>query len=328
MDQHLLSIRHLQQSQIEELLSLAKDFKERTLLNKPLPEMQKHSLGMLFFEGSTRTRVSFEQAAYHLDFRVINFAGGSKSDFKREALKDTVLTLKHERVEGLIMRHHCSGAAFLAAKHFGGPVVNAGDGNHEHPTQALADALTILERKKKIEGLIVSIVGDVDGSRVARSNAWLLSKMGAEIRFVGPRTLMPNHTAKIPGKVYYDLESGIEKSDVIICLRMLKNRMNDGLLGSIREYSKYYQINQSNLNLATKNCLVMHPGPVNRGIEVDDQVADSSHSGITQQVENGIFARMAALYWVFQKKALDSDQKTSSVLNTSSEKTAKKGKQV
>ena len=227
MDQHLLSIRHLHQPQIEELLSLAKDFKERTLLNQSLPEMQKRSLGMLFFEGSTRTRVSFEQAAYHLDFRVINFAGESKSDFNREALKDTVLTLKHERVEGLIMRHHCSGAAYLAAKHFGGPVINAGDGNHEHPTQALADALTILERKKKLNGLRVSIVGDVDGSRVARSNAWLLSKMGAEIRFVGPRTLMPNHTGKIPGTVYYDLESGIEKADVIICLRMLKKRMNE-----------------------------------------------------------------------------------------------------
>ena len=301
MDRHLLSIRHLHKEEIEELLTLASDFKERIQQDRPLPEMQKRSIGLLFFEGSTRTRVSFEQAAHHLDFRIINFAGTSKAGFSRETLKDTVLTLRHERVEGLIMRHHCSGAAMLAARYFGGPVINAGDGNHEHPTQALADALTILERKGKIKGLRVAIVGDVDGSRVARSNAWLLSKVGAEVRFVGPRSLMPCHTGKIPGTVYYDLASGIEGADVIMSLRMLKSRTSDNMLGSLREYSNLYQVNRSNLGLAKKDCLVMHPGPVNRGIEVDDLVADSSHSAITQQVENGIFVRMAALYWVFQK---------------------------
>jgi aspartate carbamoyltransferase catalytic subunit len=303
MVRNLSSIRSLEKEQIEELLAFALDFKERIKSGGSLPKIKKHTIGLLFPEGSARTRVSFEQAAHYLDFRVINFTENFSSN-KGETLKDAVLTLRHELVEGLVMRHRSAGAPLLAAKYFGGPVVNAGDGCHEHPTQALADAVTILERKNTLKGLIVAIVGDVDNSRVARSNAWLLSKMGAEVRFVGPRTLMPGYTGKLPGAVYYDLSTGIEQADVIICLRLQKDRKADGMLMPLGEYNKFYQINRSNIRRAAKDCLVLHPGPVNRGLEVDDTIADSGHSAIAQQVENGIFVRMATLYWVFGGKPL------------------------
>jgi aspartate carbamoyltransferase catalytic subunit len=202
-----------------------------------------------------------------------------------------------------VIRHRASGSAALAAKYFGGPVLNAGDGQHEHPTQALADALTILERKGDIKGLQVAIVGDVEHSRVARSNAWLLSKLGAEVRYVGPRTLMPSHMQLLPGEVYYDLRTGIEGADVIICLRLQKERMADGMLSSITEYANMYQINRDTLRWANRDCIVMHPGPINRGVEVDDVAADGERSMITHQIENGIFVRMAALYWVFATSA-------------------------
>ncbi|MCA1947750.1 MAG: aspartate carbamoyltransferase catalytic subunit [Armatimonadetes bacterium] len=300
MSRHLLGIRHLEPEQIEHLLAMAKEFKKRVNTGKPVPSLQGHVLGMLFFENSTRTRVSFEQAAAYLDLRTANFAAQASSMAKGETLKDTVLTLRFERLDGLVMRHKESGASTLAARYFGGPVVNAGDGQHEHPTQALADALTILERKGTLEGLVVAIVGDVDHSRVARSNAWLLSKMGAEVRFVGPRTLLPSHTGMLPGQVFHDLASGIADADVVMCLRLQKERMDGGIIGSIGEYAKLYQINRDTVRLAKKDCLVMHPGPLNRGIELDDVAADSELSAISAQVENGIFVRMAALAWVFE----------------------------
>jgi aspartate carbamoyltransferase catalytic subunit len=254
---------------------------------------------MLFFENSTRTRVSFEQAAHYLGMKTSNFASGGSSMSKGETLKDTILTLRYERLNGLVMRHRLSGAPSLAARHFGGPVLNAGDGQHEHPTQALGDALTILERKGTLKDLRVAIVGDVEHSRVARSNAWLLSKMGAEVRLVGPRTLIPSQMALLPGKIYYDLVTGIEGADVVICLRLQKERMLEGMLSSISEYTELYQVNQESLKYAADDCMVMHPGPLNRGIELDDLAADGEFSAITSQIENGVFVRMAALYWVF-----------------------------
>lgn len=299
MPRHLLGIRHLEKAEIEELLTLAADFKLRVIEDKPVPRMGKQVVGMLFFENSTRTRVSFEQAAHYLGMKSANFAAGASSMNKGETLKDTILTLRYERLNGLVIRHKLSGAPTLAARHFGGPVLNAGDGQHEHPTQALADALTMLERHESLEGLRVAIVGDVEHSRVARSNAWLLSKMGAEVRFVGPRTLIPAQPGLLPGQVYYDLENGIDQADVIICLRLQKERMQEGVLSSINEYAAMYQVNKETLRFASKDCLVMHPGPLNRGIEVDDIAADGENSAITRQIENGIFVRMASLYWVF-----------------------------
>lgn len=300
MERNLLSIRHLEAEQIEELLTLGQDFKERILAGKDIARIPK-VVGQLFFENSTRTRVSFEQAAFYLGLKSVNFSTTSSSLKKGETLKDTILTLRYERLDGLVMRHPASGAPALAAKYFGGPVVNAGDGRHEHPTQALADALTIRERKGGIEGLTVAIVGDVEHSRVARSNAWLLAKMGANVRFVGPRTLMPAHSGLLPGDVFYDLESGIKDADVIIALRLQRERMTDGLIGSIGEYARQYQINRDKLRYAASDALLLHPGPINRGVELDDAAADGDQSVITAQVENGIFVRMAALYWCFRE---------------------------
>jgi aspartate carbamoyltransferase catalytic subunit len=299
MSRHLLGIRHMSAEQIEELLSLAADLKLRVIEDRPTPEHPKVTVGMLFFENSTRTRVSFEQAAHYLRMKTANFAAGASSMTKGETLKDTILTLRHERLNGLVMRHRLSGAPTLAARYFGGPVLNAGDGRHEHPTQALGDALTIIERKGRLEGLNVAIVGDVEHSRVARSNAWLLSRMGADVRFVGPRTLLPSHSSLLPGRVFYELAAGLEDADVVICLRLQRERMTDGQLSSLGEYASMYQVNRDTLGYAKPDCLVMHPGPLNRGIEVDDVAADGSQSAITAQVENGVFVRMAALHWVF-----------------------------
>ena len=299
MARDLLGIRHLEADEIAELLSDAAEFKARVVEGKDVPSLGRKTVGMLFFENSTRTRVSFEQAAWYLGLRSVNFSSGGSSMSKGETLKDTILTLRHERLDGLVMRHPASGSPTLAARHFGGPVLNAGDGRHEHPTQALGDALTILERKGSIEGLRVAIVGDVEHSRVARSNAWLLSKMGAEVRLVGPRTLMPHQTGMLPGKVFYDLGAGIEECDVVITLRLQKERMLDSTLASVHEYATMYQVNRDTLAWASRDCLVMHPGPLNRGIEVDDVAADGMQSAITAQVENGIFVRMAALNWCF-----------------------------
>ena len=299
MPLNLLGIRPLEADQINALIDLGRDFKQRVRADEPVPNLSKKVVGMLFFENSTRTRVSFEQAAFYLGMRSSNFSTSASSMSKGETLKDTILTLRHERLDGLVMRHKSGGAPVLAAKHFGGPVINAGDGQHEHPTQALADAVTILERKGRIEGLKVAIVGDVKHSRVARSNGWLLEKLGAEVRFVGPRTLLPTQTAKLPGTFYDDLDEGLEDVDVVICLRLQKERMEQGMIGSVGEYAHMYQINAERLRVAEAGCIVMHPGPINRGVEIDDPTADGDRSAITSQIENGVFVRMASLYWCF-----------------------------
>jgi aspartate carbamoyltransferase catalytic subunit len=297
---NLLAIRHLEQTDITEILNTAAEFKEMMIGGNYVERAPRRSVGLLFFENSTRTRVSFEQAAHYLGYYIVNFSGAGSSMSKGETLKDTILTLRHARLDALVMRHKASGAPVLAAQYFDGPVINAGDGQHEHPTQALGDALTILERKGDIQGLKVAIVGDVEHSRVARSNAWLLHKLGAEIRFVGPRTLLPSHTGKLPGSVFYDLASGIADADVVMCLRLQRERMSDGLLSSTGEYTRMYQINRTTLRYAAPEAIVLHPGPLNRGIELDDAVADGEASCVTEQVTNGVFVRMAALDWVFR----------------------------
>lgn len=289
--------------QIKDLINLAADFKAQILTGEDTRQKVAKTVGLLFFEDSTRTRVSFEQAAGYLGYRIVNFSGSGSSLNKGESLKDTILTLKNERLEAVVMRHKASGSAALAAGFFEGPLVNAGDGQHEHPTQALGDALTILERKGTLNGLRVAIVGDVLHSRVARSNAWCLSKLGNEVRFVGPRTLLPSYTGNLPGETFYDLREGLEGCDVVMCLRLQKERMEDGRLSSTREYSRLYQVNRSSLRVAKEEAIVMHPGPLNRGIEVDDATADGPNSAISDQVSNGVFVRMATLRWVFEGEA-------------------------
>jgi aspartate carbamoyltransferase catalytic subunit len=244
MARSLLTIRGMEKDTILHLISTASEFKTRLNDGKDIPRHSNRVIGMLFFENSTRTRVSFEQAAHYLGMKTASFSQGASSMSKGETLKDTIYTLRYERLNGLVMRHRSSGAANLAARYFGGPVLNAGDGQHEHPTQALGDALTMMERKGKIEGLTVAIVGDVEHSRVARSNAWLLHKLGAEVRFVGPRTLVPPHTGMLPGKVFFDISAGLEDADVVICLRLQKERMDEGMLSSIAEYSRLYQLTE------------------------------------------------------------------------------------
>jgi aspartate carbamoyltransferase catalytic subunit len=294
---HLLAIRHLENKEIQTILDQAAKFKAGEAAQTESPR----TIGLLFFENSTRTRVSFEQAAHRLGHKVVNFSGAGSSLSKGETLRDTILTLRHEGLEAVVMRHSSSGSAQLATQFFGNPVINAGDGEHEHPTQALGDAMTILQRKGRIEGLKVAIVGDVLHSRVARSNAWLLSKFGAEVRFVGPRTLMPTHTSKLPTKTYFDLRSGLEGADVVMCLRLQKERMQDGLLSSVGEYAGNYQVNRSTLKAAASDVMIMHPGPLNRGVELDDATADGPASAILDQISNGVFVRMAVLHWVFEE---------------------------
>jgi aspartate carbamoyltransferase catalytic subunit len=305
MTRNLLSIRGMESEDIESLLAVAASFKLSIAVEKPVPQLTDRVVGMLFFEDSTRTRVSFERAAHYLGMKSTNFAASASSMNKGETLKDTVLTLRYERIDGLVIRHRQSGSAALASRFFGGPVLNAGDGMHEHPTQALGDALTILERKERLEGLTVAIVGDVEHSRVARSNAWLLSKMGASVRFVGPQTLLPTNPSLLPATVFHDLEEGLRGTDVVMCLRLQKERMTEGLLGSAAEYASMYQINASTLKWANPDAMVMHPGPLNRGIEVDDFAADGPQSAISAQVENGVFVRMASLFWVFGGEVSD-----------------------
>ena len=217
---NLLSIREMERPQITRLLNSAKALKQAGLAGQKLPSYPDKVVGLLFFEDSTRTRVGFEMAARKLSLGFTSFGVKGSSMSKGESLKDTVLTLRGEGVDALVMRHESAGAPNVAARFFGGPVINAGDGMHEHPTQALADALTILGHYKKIDGLTVAIVGDVMHSRVARSNAWLLSKLGANVRFVAPRTLMPPYGGLFPVDFHYSLKTGLDGADVVMALRM------------------------------------------------------------------------------------------------------------
>lgn len=301
MSRSLIAIRTMETAQIQELIDMAVRIKDDVIHDRKVSVAKRRTVGLLFFENSTRTRVSFEQACNYLDYRIVNFAGSGSSMNKGESLKDTILTLKHERLEAVVMRHRSSGSAQLAQGYFGGPMVNAGDGQHEHPTQALGDALTVLERKGRLDGLKIAIVGDVMHSRVARSNAWLFSKLGSEVRFVGPRTLMPSSMGMLPGEVHYDLRQGISGADIVMCLRLQKERMTDGRLSSIGEFRRLYQVNRATLKWAKEDAIVMHPGPMNRGVEVDDLTADGPKSVISEQVENGVFVRAAVLKWIFEE---------------------------
>ncbi len=321
MNRSLLTIRHLDADTIHEMIDLAASFRTAIMRGETLRPKDPKVIGLLFFESSTRTRVSFEQATSYLGYRFTNFSSSGSSMSKGETLKDTILTLRSERLDGVVMRHRASGAPFLAHQLFDGHVVNAGDGEHEHPTQALGDALTVLSHLKSIQGLNVAIVGDVLHSRVARSNAWLFHKLGADVRLIGPRTLMPTHGGLLPGRIFHDLEPGIEDADVVMCLRLQKERMQDGLMTSTKEYRKMYQVNQETLRWARPGALVMHPGPLNRGVELDDFAADGPQSMILQQVENGIYVRMAALHWIF---AQPQAKKAAKATEPPAEKTSKK----
>ena len=263
------------------------------------------SIITLFFENSTRTRVSFELASKYLGATAANISAGGSSIAKGETLIDTAKTLEAMGTDVIIIRHSMSGSPHLISKYIGSKVINAGDGMNEHPTQALLDIMTIREKKGKVEGLKVAIVGDVKHSRVARSNIYGLNKLGAQVVLAGPSTLLPSNLQDMGVKVYTDVEKAVEGADVVMGLRIQLERQKKGLFPSIREYNKYFGIDERRLSMAKPDAILMHPGPVNRGVELNPQVADGSQSVINQQVTNGVCVRMAVLNMLANGKRYD-----------------------
>jgi aspartate carbamoyltransferase catalytic subunit len=273
---------------------------------KKLPTLRGRTVVNLFYEDSTRTRISFEAAAKRLSADVINFSAKGSSVSKGESLKDTALTLQAMGADAVVIRHSASGAPHRLASWVDGSVINAGDGTHEHPTQALLDAYTMRSRLGHLSGLKVAIVGDVLHSRVARSNVLLLSTLGAEVTLVGPPTLVPVNIAAAlepRTKVSYDLDSVLPDMDVVMMLRVQTERMQDSYFPSAREYSRRYGLDIARMRKLPEHAIVMHPGPMNRGMEITPEVADSSRSTIVEQVANGVSARMAVLYLLLGGKA-------------------------
>ena len=294
---HLLAIEGLHPPEIAYLLDLAESY---VLLNRSGKTqrdlLRGRTLINLFFEDSTRTRTSFELAGKRLGADVINMSVSTSSVNKGETLLDTATTLNAMRCDLLVVRHDQSGAPNLLAQKVSSSVINAGDGTHEHPTQALLDALTLRRRRGSLEGLLVAICGDVLHSRVARSNIHLLTTMGSRVRVIGPPTLIPAAAANLGVEVFHDMEAGLAGADVIMMLRLQRERMVRGLVPSEREYFRFYGLDRAKLACADKDALVMHPGPMNRGVEIDSEVADDPvRSLIGTQVEMGVAVRMAVL---------------------------------
>jgi len=297
---HLLGIEPLSPLDITSILDQAKSFEE--VCDNPeiriIPAMNKKIVMNLFFENSTRTRNSFEIAEKRLSAEVINFDADSSSLSKGETLIDTATNIQAMRPDTIVMRHSAPGAHALLARHIDASIVNAGDGAHEHPTQALLDAYTIREHFGKLDGLRVAIVGDIRNSRVVRSNLWLLTKMGAKVTLVGPPTLLPTDLKKTWPEVElsYDFDDVIPNMDVIMMLRCQFERGTGMYIPSQGEYVKYYQLNAARMKRAKKEAVVLHPGPINRGVEITSEVADGPNSLILKQVTNGVLVRMSVLY--------------------------------
>jgi aspartate carbamoyltransferase catalytic subunit len=300
---HLLSAADLTKAEALDLLSTAKELAVITDgPNKKLPTLRGKTVVNLFFEDSTRTRISFETAAKRLSADVINFSAKGSSVSKGESLKDTAQTLQAMGADAVVIRHGSSGAAKRLAdtQWIQAAIINAGDGTHEHPTQALLDAFTIKQHlrsdKEDLAGVKVLIVGDILHSRVARSNVILLTKLGAQVTLVAPPTLLPVGVNEWPVKISYDLDSEIENCDVVMMLRIQLERMADSFFPTEREYSRRYGLNSARLARLSKNAIVMHPGPMNRGLEISAESADDLKSVIIDQVKNGVAVRMAVLY--------------------------------
>jgi aspartate carbamoyltransferase catalytic subunit len=297
MNRHLISAGDLSQDDALLILDTADELAQ--MADRPvkkLPTLRGRTVVNLFYEDSTRTRISFEAAAKRLSADVINFSAKGSSVAKGESLKDTALTLEAMGADAVVIRHSASGAPYRLAGWVKGSVVNAGDGSHEHPTQALLDAFTMRRRLGRLEGLRVTIVGDVLHSRVARSNVLLLSTLGAEVTLVAPPTLLPVAVGSWPCSVSYDLDLTLPKADVVMMLRVQQERMNAAYFPSVREYSRRYGLDAARMALLPEHAIVMHPGPMNRGVEIAAEVADSVRSTIVEQVANGVSVRMAVLY--------------------------------
>ncbi|MEI7588490.1 MAG: aspartate carbamoyltransferase catalytic subunit [Chitinophagia bacterium] len=295
---HLLGIKDLSSEDIQLILSTATQFKE--VLQRPVkkvPTLRDVTIVNLFYENSTRTRISFELAEKRLSADVVNFTVSNSSATKGETLLDTVNNILSMKVDMVVMRHSASGAPHYLAKHIDAAIINAGDGINEHPTQALLDAFSMQEKMGKLAGLKVAIIGDIMHSRVALSNIYLLKKMGAEVMVSGPPTLIPTFLKEAMGiQVEYNIDKALAWCDVANVLRIQLERQNQPLFSSLREYNLAYGITMNRLNKLNKEILIMHPGPINRGVEMDSDVANSPHSIILDQVENGVAVRMACLY--------------------------------
>jgi aspartate carbamoyltransferase catalytic subunit len=293
---HLLGIDGLSHDEIHGLLDLAEEFVDlNRQIEKKRTSLRGRTLINLFFEASTRTQSSFELAGKRLGADVMNMSVATSSVKKGETLIDTAMTLNAMHPDILVVRHHSSGAVALLAQKVDGSVVNAGDGAHEHPTQALLDALTIRRNKGRIDGLTVTICGDILHSRVARSNIILLNTLGARVRVVAPSTLLPPGIERFGVEVSRDMREGLKGADIVMMLRLQRERMNGSFVPSTQEYFHYYGLDQKKLDYAKPDALVMHPGPMNRGVEIDSAVADGASSLIREQVEMGVAVRMAVL---------------------------------
>jgi aspartate carbamoyltransferase catalytic subunit len=293
----ILGLQEMEPEEIRAILGQAGAFKEILSRRiKKVPTLRGQSICTLFYEPSTRTRASFELAAKIMSADAINIASSSSSVVKGESLKDTVLTLEAMGIDLLVIRHSMAGAPAFAAQIARIPVINAGDGLHEHPTQGLLDLFTMQEVKGQIAGLKVAIIGDIAHSRVARSNLWGLLKMGAEVRVAGPATLLPAGIERLGVRVFTDVGEAVADVDVVNVLRIQLERQERGLFPSQREYSERFGVNAGRLARAKSDVTVMHPGPMNRGLEIADDVADAGYSVITDQVTNGVAVRMALLY--------------------------------
>ena len=301
---HLLGIKELQLSDIELILSTAQQFKE--VLQRPIkkvPSLRDTTIVNLFYENSTRTRISFELAEKRLSADVLNFAASGSSVSKGETLLDTVNNILSMKVDMVVMRHSASGAPHFLAKHIPVAIINAGDGINEHPTQALLDAFSIREKCGGLAGKKIVIVGDIMHSRVALSNLYLLKKAGAEVMVAGPPTLIPKYISKaFDIRVEYDLKKALQWCDVANILRIQLERQNQVLFSSLREYNLAYGVSKKLLDSLDKEIVILHPGPINRGVEIDSDAADSKQSVILQQVENGVAVRMAVLYLLSNKQ--------------------------
>lgn len=306
---HLLGIQDLTSSEITTILDTAESFYEiSTREVKKVPTLRGKTIINLFFEPSTRTRSSFELAAKRLSADIVNFNLKASSAVKGETFKDTILNLEAMNPDAIIIRHSCSGATLYASTFSRSNIINAGDGSHEHPTQALLDAFTIRQEKKNFEGLKIVIVGDILHSRVARSNIFLLRKMGAKVTLVGPPALLPLEFRKFGVETDFNLDKAVEGADVIMMLRIQLERQAKNFFPSVREYRNLYSLTAQRFRRAKKNAIIMHPGPINRGVEISTDMADCAKSVILKQVENGIAVRMAVLYLLLggkEREAID-----------------------
>jgi aspartate carbamoyltransferase catalytic subunit len=296
---HILGTEQLSREDIQLILDTADSFKEiNTREIKKVPTLRGKTIINLFYEASTRTRTSFEIAGKRLSADTVNISASSSSVVKGETLEDTAKNIEAMHPDIIVMRHSASGAPHYLAKRIDCSVINAGDGAHEHPSQALLDLLTIRQHKGRIEGLKIAIIGDIAHSRVARSNLYAMTRMGATVRLAGPGTMIPPGIERLGAEVHTNIDEALAGADVVMMLRIQLERQGKTLLPSLREYSRFFGLNPQNLQRAKEDAIVLHPGPMNRGVEISSFVADGPRSVILEQVENGVAVRMALLYLV------------------------------